>query len=435
MDITTTKDSQGNHVVQLKGRVHAPLRAVWEMFADTQRLYEQAFGMPPIAAGVVSRTGAQGKMRLGVFELIFEEKPWLYQAPHRYQSVRIFSKGPLERLGAALDLAGAAAGASDTSTDVDYRVHIAPHEGPIGWAAGKVATSQVASGLEAVRAWLLELAAGRAPPAFVRRGRDGVRKRAEAFAPALAADGHAAVLVEGLLEHIAAGPDDEVARMRPYALAEKWGQPKEQLLSLCLGAVRAGLLQMRWESICAWCKGPVHEAANLEAVPDQHSCLLCEFETIASRTSNVAAVFAPVFDVRRAARTSYCLGSPGRTPHWLAQLVLEPGSAQDLPMQLGAGRYLLQSPGIKQRTVLDVGETGEERVAITLERARGGQPPLLPSATPTLREGKVSLALKNEDADSHRMQLVHDGCADLSATAAHVVATVAWQRLNGQSPS
>lgn len=98
-------------------------------------------------------------------------------------------------------------------------------------------------------------------------------------------------------------------------------------------------------------------------------------------------------------------------------------------------RYLLQSPGIKQRTVLDVGETGEERVAITLERARGGQPPLLPSATPTLREGKVSLALKNEDADSHRMQLVHDGCADLSATAAHVVATVAWQRLNGQSPS
>lgn len=432
MDITTSKDAQGHHVVELAGLVHAPLRAVWDILADTQRLNHEVFGMPPVEVVSVGSAAVVAEAKYGAFDVVFDEQPWIYQAPRRYKSVRTFSKGPLERLESSVELDEVAAGASGTSTSVVYRVVFTTKGGPVGWATSKVIVNQTESGLEKVRDWLLALAEGRAPPAYAHPERAAVRKRADAFATALAADGHDAVLVEGLLEHVAAGPDDEVARIRPYALAERWGQPKERVLSLCLDAVRVGLLQMRWETLCPSCKGPVHDAARLDDVPDTHTCTMCELEIDASRTSNVAAVFAPVFGVRKAQRVTYCLGSPARTPHWLAQLVLEPGASQDLPTTLGAGRYLLQSPGIKVRTVLDVGETGDERVRITLEHARGAQPPTLPAATPTLREGKVALALKNEDERSRRVQLVHEGFADLSATAAHVTETQAWQRLNAR---
>lgn len=430
MDITTTKDAHGNDVVQLAGLVHAPMRAVWEILADTQRLNQEVFGLPPVAVVGLSSQVIQGEASYGAFEVAFDEQPWIYEAPRRYKSVRIFSKGPLQRLESSVELDDVAAGASGTSTDVVYRVVLTTKGGPVGWATSKIVIGQTEAGLDKVRHWLLALAEGRAPPAFVHSDRAAVRKRADAFAAALLADGHDRVLVEGLLEHVAAGPDDEVARIRPYALAEKWSQQKHDVLSLCLDAVRVGLLQMRWETLCPSCRGTVHDVAHLDEVPDAHSCPVCDLEIDASRTSNVAAVFAPVFEVRKAQRAFYCLGSPSRTPHWLAQLVLEPGASQDLPTTLGAGRYLLQSPGIKVRTVLDVGETGDERVRITLEHARGGQPPTLPAATPTLREGKVALALKNEDEQRRRVQLVHEGFADLSATAAHVVETEAWKRLS-----
>src|SRR5207248_1070039 len=112
------------------------------------------------------------------------------------------------------------------------------------------------------------------------------------------------------------------------------------------------------------------------------------------RESNVEAVFLPVPSVRSAQPGAYCLGSPQRTPHWLAQIVVEPGGVHVLQPRLSAGRYRVQSPGIKTRTLVDVGENGDDTVRITLEGPRGAVGPALPDATPVVRAGHVKITLK-----------------------------------------
>jgi hypothetical protein len=133
--------------------------------------------------------------------------------------------------------------------------------------------------------------------------------------------------------------------------------------------------------------------------------------------------------VRTAKASVYCLGSPRHTPHWIAQLVMDPGEIELVQSTLGPGRYLVQATGIPVRTIVDVGDAGDDAVRVTLEGPRGGAPPTLPAATPIVRAGRVKMTLKNEDAVTRRIQIINEGFADHAATAAHVVESPSWKAL------
>ena len=63
---------------------------------------------------------------------------------------------------------------------------------------------------------------------------------------------------EGLVGRLAAllreGDDVEVARLRPYELADQWGVGRRPLLETMLEGVKAGLFELRWEMICPSCR-------------------------------------------------------------------------------------------------------------------------------------------------------------------------------------
>lgn len=422
MQVTNEKDARGQRVLTLAGVVLAPIREVWATMSDTQRLRQVVFDLPAVEVLEASSASMKGRVETGGLALTFEELPWAYEAPHRYRSVRTFLEGPLERLEESCELEERGA-----ETHVSLRITLGGKSGPVAWAAEKVLAHQVEKGLERLSA-LLESEAREPARLYKNPRRDDVKKRASTYVPGLEQVAPPA-LVQKLVDHLADAPDDEVARVRPYALAERWGAPRADVLALCLNAVKAGLLEMRWDVLCSSCRGPVHTASALGALPANARCAVCEVVSDVAQDSNVEAAFAPVSSVRAAKGDMYCLGSPSRTPHWLAQMVLDPDAVHVLQPTWGPGRYLVQSPGIAQKTLIDVGETGDDAARVTLEGERGGRAPTLPGATPVLRAGRIKLTLKNEDARARRVQIVHDDVADLAATAAHVTATPTWQRL------
>jgi hypothetical protein len=68
-----------------------------------------------------------------------------------------------------------------------------------------------------------------------------------------------AALIECFSAHLVDGTDDEVLRMRPYALATQWGVDRLTVLRLFLYATCEGLLQLDWELMCPNCRAPKAE--------------------------------------------------------------------------------------------------------------------------------------------------------------------------------
>src|SRR5438034_423837 len=54
-------------------------------------------------------------------------------------------------------------------------------------------------------------------------------------------------LAQRLAGHVRDADDADVARLRPFELADAWGAPRREVLAACLRAVPAGLLELRWE--------------------------------------------------------------------------------------------------------------------------------------------------------------------------------------------
>src|SRR5947208_2055149 len=60
-------------------------------------------------------------------------------------------------------------------------------------------------------------------------------------------------LVERLAAHLATADDPDVLRMRPFALADRWGEPRLDVLRMFLYATRSGLLDLEWDVLCPNC--------------------------------------------------------------------------------------------------------------------------------------------------------------------------------------
>src|SRR5205807_1297946 len=70
-------------------------------------------------------------------------------------------------------------------------------------------------------------------------------------------------LAARLVDTVEHGDELELAQLRPYALADRWGAPRRAVLEACLYGVRTGLLELRWSVLCPLCRGPVDQRPAL----------------------------------------------------------------------------------------------------------------------------------------------------------------------------
>ena len=397
---------------------------LWPFIADTNRFHRDT-GVPEIEIDHAHQPlrNARRKVRLSIYGLPveWEEQPFEWIKPFRFGIDRVYSKGPLARLRVLAELTPNPGG----GTHLIYQLWSTPRNLPGAVAVllqvnlivgrrfreavkkydaaavedGKMDASEPNTSqsvfdlprLAALRQKLIaELEKAELPP----------EKRA--IADRLAA----------FIEH---GDDLAAMRIRPYKLADDWGEQRRDVLEVCLHATRIGLLDFQWDLLCPLCRGPQESPLSLKDINADVHCDTCKIDFTVNFDRYVELTFRPNPAVRRVDVQSFCIGSPQWTPHVVAQQLLLAGEQRVLNLPLESGSYRLRTlelPGAQNITVSPDGATSAQ---VALSKNRSSRDPL------NLAE-RFTLDLLNDTEAEQLVIFERMAWSDQATTAAEVTA-------------
>src|SRR6267142_1992625 len=368
--------------------------ALWPLLADTDRL-NRAAGLSRIEVEPLEHRGAARFLvstRLGGFRVRYEERPPEFVERERLKFVRLMRGGPVRSIEMQLELQAR----GDGGTDVTLSLRIAPRWPLIGPVARLNGVRTLRALAREVR-WIdvaLGIGSALAPTPSASAEGGAFQRAAQALRRAIPPQRIA--LAEKLLEIVRSGPDPALARIRPFELADAWGAPRREVLSICLQAVIAGLRA------------------------EGGHCQLCDITFGLDLDRAVEATFRPPRPVREIDDATFCIGGPARTPHVVAQSVLPGHSTAVLPVPPRSGRMRLFIRGGATASV-DVHGDGPR-----LARAEAGER-LSPPAVVVAPGGGIEV--RSVSADDSHVKLERVDWIDRAATAAMVSLLPEFRRL------
>ena len=337
---------------------------LWPFVADTNR-FNRDTGVPKIEveSGRKRLRNARRRVRLSIYgmPIEWEEQPFEWVRPLRLGIDRVYSKGPMAQMKALVELSPRAEGGTRMTYDVWARAR-----NLLGVIAipVQIGLSSAAKFRAAFKKYdELAQAEASAKPADIptlssasqQRLTAGRQKLYENIGggPAQSPSQNTEV-VDRLLDFIQTADDLTVARIRPYQLADAWQQPRRIVLETCLHATRVGLLDLQWDLLCPMCRGPQDSGISLKDIATNAHCDTCQIDFTVNFDRFVELTFRPNAAVRTVDTKDYCIGSPQRTPHVVAQQLLPARSTRLLTLPLESGNYRLRTlelPGAKSVTV------------------------------------------------------------------------------------
>ena len=154
-----------------------------------------------------------------------------------------------------------------------------------------------------------------------------------------------------LLAFLTLSPPEDVVDFRPFALADRWLLDRTETLKLCLGAVRAGALELHWRLLCPACRGAGPSVETLDALtPDKAHCASCNISFGPTFDQDVEVCFAVAPKLRKAEDgvATFCIGGPHRMRHVVMQWQVPPDSTEKVETGLPPGTYRLRSPQLSE---------------------------------------------------------------------------------------
>jgi class 3 adenylate cyclase len=317
---------------------------VWPILSDTERFNEMS-GLPRYLLsetaqpdGLVRRV-AQG--RIARFDIQWEELPVEWVKEQYFFQRRLFLNGPLRHMDASLTLAPCDEGAHAT-----YRIAIAARHPLIGpYVAGRLIRGAGRTFARAVHGAEAFLAGARAAPYDLGAPvlQPGGEPRIHEIINYLKSGPYDHGLSQRLGDLILMEPDADACRIRPKALARRWGVDPRHAVEICLASVRSGLLRLTWDLLCPRCRGAKISTERLDTLLRQAHCPSCNIDYGADFNRNLELVFHPSAAVRECAPGEYCLSGPQTTPHVLIQQSLAPGQSKQIAAVLDPGDYRLRT--------------------------------------------------------------------------------------------
>lgn len=392
--------------------------SLWTVITDTDRT-NRAIGLARLSVSPLSGPSAaryRVTTRLGGFPVEYEERPFEWVYLDHFKILRRMRSGPIDWIELSLALAPGDRG----GTRLTIRLSVAPKIAlfaPVLRYQGAQSLGRIEQEILSIDA---SLAAGEKPHAV---------RRAAAHAGALARslrdlEAHVdPALARRLADHVRAADDADVARIRPFELADTWEIPRRDVLAACLRAVGAGMLELRWEVVCPSCRTAADTLPSLAQLGEHGACQLCDIAFAVDLDQAVEATFAPTRAVREVDAGPYCVGGPARTPHVVAQSILPARGSAILVVPREEGPYRLFVRGGAADRV-DVREGAPARLDVDAASLGAGAS----RAEPLAIAPGGSIAIASASAEETHAKIERATWARSAATARDVTAMPGFRR-------
>jgi class 3 adenylate cyclase len=366
----------GEQTEQWTWHFDRPPAEIWPIVADTARFNEAASVPKHTITEIPQADGSVrflGQFKFGPFQIRWREKPVNWVSEQWFEHCRMFETGPLKSLCAYFTLEPEGESAPEGKsggTLGHYRLVVEP--------ANLIGRLMVAIGVFRKSGKIFGKLAAEAN-AFVSGTRDTpftytaptpspeTTARVAGMVAAIEDSGNGHGLARRLADHVLTAQEADLWHVRPLKLARDWQRPALEAIELCLQAVRAGLLELRWDLLCPRCRVAKAWSGGLDRLPEGAHCPSCNIDYGRDFSKNVEASFRPAEAIRPLESGEYCLWGPMSTPHIKLQIALEPGESRTVAARLPYGAYRLRTLEIGPECDIDWQSGGFPTLLLTAD--------------------------------------------------------------------
>ena len=320
-------------------------QAIWPFASDTNR-FNRDTGQPEIEMLANVKGTKHVRMKIPIIQVEWEEEPFEWTYPYSFGIVRRYSKGPIVEMRVQANFDPGANG----GTCVRYQSWIKADnffaQLGIPFVIGVLAKNRFEKAFHSYDRVANQ--DGSVVEITPRRGLTPQgRLRFKSLSETIVQQGTDQVLVARLEDFLERADELSVQRIRPYALAERWGVNRRAVLEMFLRATRAGILDMSWDLLCPTCRGTTEGHTNLGDVRSHSHCDTCQIDFTVNFDHNIEVVFRPNPSVRTVELDSaFCVGSPQFQPHVVISQRIAALRSLPVNLELEPGRYTLRASDV-----------------------------------------------------------------------------------------
>jgi len=318
--------------------------AIWPFASDTNR-FNRDTGQPEVEMLANIQGTKHLRMKLPLVKVEWEEEPFEWTYPYSFGVVRTYGRGPLDEMRVLVNFERLENGGTRLTynTSIVSSHILAPLAIP--FAIGVVARGRFERAFrmyDRMSSKSHQLIGGMHKRRLAPGGRSRFKSMSAALCPGVDPG-----LIQQLEDFLDQADDLSLQRIRPYALADRWGVDRREVLEMFMRATRAGILDMSWDLLCPSCRGITEGHSNLADVRGDSHCNTCQIDFTANFDHNIEVVFRPNASIRTLKMdAAFCVGSPQLQPHVVMTQRVSALKSLPVPVRLEVGRYTLRASDV-----------------------------------------------------------------------------------------